>query len=183
MDLWEAIARRRSVRRYRPQAVDWDILERVIDAARLAPSADNEQAWEFVVTRDPSKKEALSGRRYSRFLKDADAVVVVCIHSGPCSDLRRFFRIQSSAAAIQNLLLAAHAEGLGTCWVGDFDPPLVRSLFAIPDYYDPVALIAIGYPLSGGGAVPRKRPLQEVMHIEEFGRKRSGPSSQGGGGS
>ncbi len=174
MELFEAIHTRRSIRRFTGQVIPDEVLEQVFVAATYAPSAHNGQPWVFCVTRDPEKKQALAeGRRYAAFLPQAGAVVAVLAKVGlferPVGDKGlRYFEFQDTAAAIQNLLLAAHASGLGGCWVGDFADAQVRAVFGVPEDLTPVAVIALGYPQSVPDKGPARRPLTEVVHWEQY---------------
>jgi hypothetical protein len=127
LDLFEAIRTRRSVRRYLRDPIPQETLEELLSAAISAPSAGNAQPWRFIVVRDQGLKGKLVEAAYGQeFLAEAPVVVVVC------ADLERARRaykergeklycLQDTAAAVENLLLAATAKGLGTCWVGAFD--------------------------------------------------------------
>jgi nitroreductase len=173
MEVIRAIKERRSVRRFTTQEVSDAVLQQLVEAASYAPSAHNGQPWEFCITRDPAKKKALAAdRKYAAFLPEAGAVIAVCAR------LRRprrvdfdnalpYFEFQDTAAAVQNLLLAACGLGLGTCWVGDFDENKVQEVFKIPADYTPVAVIAVGYPALLP-TMPARRPVSEIMHLECF---------------
>lgn len=168
MDVFEAIRARRSVRRYLSDPVPDEVLEELLSAAILAPSAGNAQPWRFIVVRDLKLREDLVAAAYGQsFLAEAPVVIVVC------ADLERARRayhqrgetlycLQDTAAAIQNLLLAATAKGLGTCWVGAFDEGKVAELLGLPRGLRPVALVPVGKPAETPPARPR-RPLSEVV--------------------
>lgn len=174
MEILQAIKARRSIRRYTTEEVSEEVLRQLMEAASFAPSAGNGQPWEFCITRDPVKKKKLAaGRRYAAFLPEAGAVIAVCAKlSRPRQPVSEkglsYFEFQDTAAAIQNLLLAAYALGLGTCWVGDFDESTIREVFQIPAECLPVAVIAVGYPASVPAAAPVRRPVSEIMHLERF---------------
>lgn len=168
-DFWTVIRTRRSIRRFSDRPVPDEVLNLIIQAATWAPSSHNKQTWEFIVTRDPEKLSALSERRFSRFLKGCPAAVIVLApeHRSPRA---QFLFTQNAAAATENLLLAARAEGLGTCWIGDFDPAQVRDLLRVPEGYRVMAVVAVGYPQSTGDFREPfgRRPLEEVIHREKF---------------
>lgn len=174
MDVMQAIKERRSIRRYAAGEISDAVLQQLVEAASYAPSAHNGQPWEFCITRDAAKKAALAaGRRYAAFLPEAGAVIAVCAKLGRArkagiADALPYFEFQDTAAAIQNLLLAALSLGLGTCWVGDFDEKTVQAVFQIPAEYVPVAVIAVGYPAIVPTGTPARRPVGEVMHLERF---------------
>lgn len=168
MDVFEAIRARRSVRRYASDPVSDEVLKELLSAAILAPSAGNAQPWRFIVVRDLELRKGLVSAAYGQgFLAEAPVVIVVC---ADLERARRAYRergetlycLQDTAAAIQNLLLAATAKGLGTCWVGAFDEGKVAELLGLSKGLRPVALIPVGKPAEAPSARPR-RPLAEVV--------------------
>lgn len=168
MEVFEAIRARRSVRRYARDPIPDGVLEELLSAAILAPSAGNAQPWRFIVVRDQKLKEGLVSAAYGQgFLAEAPAVIVVC---ADLERARRAYRergetlycLQDTAAATQNLLLAATAKGLGTCWVGAFDEGKVAKVLQLPKGLRPVVLIPVGKPAETPAARPR-RPLSEVV--------------------
>ncbi len=175
MDAITAIQTRRSVRHFKSDPVPDELVRQVVQAAGYAPSAHNGQPWEFIVTRnDDNKRKLDEGHKYTRFLPRTPVVIVVCARF-PESPRRiseakgvQYMCVQDSAAAIQNMLLAAHALGLGTCWVGDFTDSDVKEMFGIPDPFAPVALIALGYPEKMPPRAPKRRDVEEIIHWEKF---------------
>ncbi|RLI11477.1 nitroreductase family protein [Candidatus Bathyarchaeota archaeon] len=173
MDVFEAIKTRRSIRAFTEEEVSDEEIEKILDAARWAPSAGNIQPWIFVIVRDPKRKRRLSEAALNQlFIEEAPVVIVVCanqersgrVYGRRGSDL---YCIQDTAAAIQNLLLAAHALGLGACWVGAFNEDAVRHVLNIPDGVRPVAIIPMGRPAVKPRAV-FKRSLNEIVRYESF---------------
>lgn len=164
MDVFEAIKRRASVRRYSDKKVARELLEKLIDAGRRAPSGRNVQPWEFIVITDQTTREELASiTNYGSFIADAPACIAVY-----CRDSKYY--LEDGSAAIQNILLAATALGLGTCWVAGDKKPYVNEIseiLSVPHGYKLVALVAVGYP-SGDVPVKEKRPLKEVLHWEKF---------------
>ena len=173
MDVFEAIKRRRSIRAFKNIDLPEETVEKLIDAARWAPSAGNIQPWEFIIERNSETKRKLSEAALNQtFIEEAPVVIVVCAdykRSGAGYGNRgaTLYCIQDTAAAIQNIHLAATALGLGTCWVGAFREELVKKLLKIPDGIRPVALIPVGYPAEQPSPRPR-RPLSEIIHREIF---------------
>jgi len=173
LDVFEAIKTRRSIRAFTEEEVSDEEIEKILDAARWAPSAGNIQPWIFVIVRDPKRKRRLSEAALNQlFIEEAPVVIVVCanqersgrVYGRRGSDL---YCIQDTAAAIQNLLLAAHALGLGACWVGAFNEDAVRHVLNIPDGVRPVAIIPMGRPAVKPRAV-FKRSLNEIVRYESF---------------
>ena len=174
MDVIQAIKSRRSIRSFdNSRPVDDDILKEIISCGMWAPSAHNRQPWRFVVIRDPKKKEMMAKRsRWAKFLtKTPVAIIVVADFSRrrkvSGDDVVTHFCIQDTAAAIQNILLAATSFGLGTCWIGDFDEEQLTEMCNIPEGWNPVGIIALGYPHPDfKTGTPRRKALEEVMFYE-----------------
>lgn len=173
MLLFEIIRNRRSIRGFEKKPVSDEQIIELIDLARHAPSAGNIQPWEFIITKRPEIKKQLSIAALNQaFVKEAPVVIVVCINeerSGKRYGNRgvNLYSIQDTAAAIENMLLAAYAMGLGTCWVGAFREEMVRKTLITPSHVRPVALIAIGYP-SKSPIKRGRRSLKEIIHRETF---------------
>jgi len=163
MDALEALRTRRSVRSYEPRPIDRADLETVIDAGRLAATARNEQPWEFVVVTDRDKRMKLAElAEYGKFIADAPACVVVL-----CANAKYY--LEDGAAATQNILVAARALGLGTCWVAGDKKPYAAEICRIvgaPAECKLISLVAIGHARSIPD--PPKRPLEEVLHWERY---------------
>ncbi len=195
---------RRSVRKYSLREVPMDILFRVLEAARWAPSAHNAQPWRFIVITDRSLKRKLAERMADEWVKDmigdgvprdtreklaeasikrftdAPILIVACVTMEDMDtypDRRRMrceyvMAVQSLAASIQNILLAAYSEGLGSCW---FCAPLfcqdaVRKVLRIPESVEPQALITLGYP-SEKPAPPPRKSLREIVYVNHWGEE------------
>jgi nitroreductase len=164
MDAIEALLTRRSVRRYAAREVPREMIEKIVDAGRMAATACNEQPWEFVVVTDPALRRQLAGLSiHGPFIADAPVCIAVF------SKEWRYF-LEDCAAATQNMLVAARALGLGSCWVaGDKKPtaPQVAALLGAPPGVRLISLIALGWP-EGPPPKPSKRPLGQVIHWEKF---------------
>lgn len=157
----EAILSRRSIRRYRPDLVSEGLVEALLESAMAAPSAGNQQAWQFVVVTDRKLLDLVpSCHPYAYMLPEAPLAVVVC------ADLTQVvnegFWPQDCAAATENLLLAAHALGLGAVWLGVHPREErisgLRHLLGIPDHVVPVSLVAIGHPAESKAPARRYSP-------------------------
>ncbi|MEN3186095.1 MAG: nitroreductase family protein [Atribacterota bacterium] len=166
MDALEVLKTRRSVRRFRTLPVEKEKIEEIIDCARFAPSAINIQPWEFiVVTEDKKREEVARLTDYGKFIREAPVLIAVF-----CKDTKYY--LEDGCAATENILLAAWALGLGSCWVaGDKKPyaESVRKVLQVPEGYRLVSLIPLGYPEvipTTGSAL--KRNLHEVLHWEKF---------------
>lgn len=173
MDIFEVFKARRSIRSFTPEDVGNEQIEKILDAARWAPSAGNVQPWEFIIVRRRDiKREIARAALNQTFIEEAPVVIVVCadeLRSGRVYGSRgiNLYCIQDTAAAIENMLLAACALGLGACWVGAFNDEEVRRILKIPKGVRPVAIIPIGHPAERPSP-PRRRTLKEIIHYETF---------------
>lgn len=168
-DVIDAIKERMSVRRFKPDPVPEATIGRLLDAARLAPSAGNMQPWFFVAVIKESLRRQLAKAAGQSFLAEAPVCIVVCAEPERSASRygqrgRELYCIQDTAAAIENILLAATAYGLGACWVGAFDEEATAKFLELKQDLRPVALIPIGYPDQEKRPVPR-RPLDEVVRV------------------
>ncbi len=173
--IYDIIKSRRTIRKYLDKKVDDETILKILDAARYAPSAGNHQPWEFIVVRDPRTKADLVEASYGQdWMLSAPVFIVACINTrlaGAVYGERglKLFGIQDVAAAIQNILLAAEALGLGTAWVGMFSEPMVSVILHCPEYVRPCAIITLGYPAEEPKP-PVLQNLDEFVHFERFGQ-------------
>lgn len=170
MELKKAIAERRSIRRYAKKRIPEAALTEVLQAALWAPSAGNLQSRKFYVVRNATAKERVADVASQQFIASADVVVVVCTDSGIT---RRYgergatlYCVQDAAAATQNLMLAAHAHGIGSCWVGAFDEEALAEALQMPAHLRPVAIIPLGYPAEAPDAPRRVRIEDACVFID-----------------
>lgn len=163
MECIEALKTRRSVRAYTGEPVSREVIEDIIDCGRLAATAVNIQPWEFVVVTAPRALCAIAAATdFGKFIAQAAACIVVL-----CRDTKYY--LEDGCNASQNILVAAHAHGLGGCWIaGDKKPyaEVVRRMVGTPDGFRLVSLLAIGHPAEKPEKT--KRALSEVLHWEEF---------------
>lgn len=149
METIEAIHTRRSIRKYTKQSVSEDIIKELLEAAMYAPSAGNQQPWHFVVIRERQILDAIPNfHPHAKMLRDAVVAILIC--ADPSLEKYKGRWTQDCSAATQNILLAAHAKGLGAVWVA-IHPEAARiksiqELLSIPESIIPLALIPIGYP-------------------------------------
>jgi nitroreductase len=170
MDVSEAIRNRRSVRKYQTRNIENDKLDRVLEAGRLAPSARNLQEWRFVVVRDGSRRKRLAeAAKGQTFVGEAPAVIAACAtvtdYVMTCGQLTYPIDL---AIALEHMVLAAAAEGLGTCWIGAFYEEEVKKVLNIPPEVRVVALLPIGYPDESPSPRPRKE-MKEIVAFETWG--------------
>jgi len=173
LDVFEAIMKRRSVRAYTSEEVSEEEVKKLIEAARWAPSAGNIQPWEFViVTKAETKRRLADAALHQTFIEEAPVVIVVCANVersswGYGSRGVNLYCLQDTAAATENMILAATALGLATCWVGAFHEDDVAKVINAPRGVRPVAIIPVGRGAEKPRA-PRKRSLGEIVHYETF---------------
>lgn len=164
MDAIEAIRKRTSVRAYKPEPVPREVLEELVDCGRRAPSAMGIHPWHFVVVTDKAMLRKLADSTdYGRFIADAPACVVVLCEEGK-------YYLEDGCAAVENILIAAAAHGLGACWVaGDKKAyaEKVRDMVGVPANHKLVALLPVGYPAAE--PKPKNKPgLDRVLHWERY---------------
>lgn len=171
MELLEALHTRRSVRHFTAEPISDERLERLVEAAGSAPSGGNAQPWVFIIVREPGNAKRL--RAVAPGISGIPtAFVVICLaRPRPYKEDRgRGYEtaLLSLGAAMENLLLAAHDQGLGACAIGSFHAPSVCSIFCLPDHLQPKVLIALGYPVSQPEP-PGRRSLSEIRFFERVG--------------
>jgi len=151
MDIFEAIKKRRSIRRYKNREIPGEILAKILDAGKSAPSAGNVHPEIFFVINEQEIKDKIASAALNQyFISKAPVVVVVCadvekseLHYG--SRGRELYCIQDTAAAIENMLLLATALGIGSCWVGAYDEHKISEILNLPKNVRPLAIIPFGY--------------------------------------
>ena len=169
MHVIDAIRKRRSIRSFLDKPIPKEKLEKILDAGRLAPSANNKQPWKFVVVLDQEiRKKLADASKYQEFVGEAPAVITAialnpdyvmsCGVPGYACDI---------SIALDHMMLAAVEEGLGTCWIGAFYQETVKRLLDIPEKYKVAALLPIGFPAESPEPACRKS-LEQVICYEHF---------------
>lgn len=181
MEFMEVIKTRHSVRAYENREVDEEKFERILECARLAPSARNSQCWNFIVVKDKGTIERLSEAcgLLNPWLKKAPAVIIGC--ANPDTSVSRNgmdYYLVDLAIAMEHLVLAATDQGLGTCWIAGFSEEKVKEALEIPKEVKVVAMTPIGYPAQkksiGSSLVKmlartsKRKPMQEIVHREKW---------------
>lgn len=169
MDVQEAIQTRRSIRSYDSREVEEDTLLKILESARLSPSAGNRQERRFIIIKDANTRKLLSEAANNQgFVKEAPVVIAACSvekeYTMKCGQLA--YPIDT-AIAVDHMTLQAVEEGLGTCWIGAFDEEKVRELLNIPRDVRVVALLSLGYP----SAIPRptsRKTIDEIIMREKW---------------
>jgi nitroreductase len=168
MEVFEAIKNRYSCRSYKAEPVPEEKLKKILEAARLAPSAHNAQEWKFVVIKDTEKRKEVAKAAGQNFIAEAP-VIIVAVSLDP-------ERIMSGgtpayavdlAIAMEHIALQAVEEGLATCWIGAFDQEEVKKILNIPDEYKVVVMMPLGYPADKSRPKSRKS-LKEITSEDTF---------------
>lgn len=145
----DAILNRKSIRKYKDIKVSNDIVEELLKAGMAAPSAGNEQPWEFIVLRDKEiMKKITEVHQYSQMLLDTDVAIVVC--GDESKEMFKGFWVQDCSAATENILVAAEDKGLGAVWLGVYPiedrVEAIKEILSLPDSVIPLSIIPVGYP-------------------------------------
>jgi nitroreductase len=165
MELLETIKKRYSCRSYQNRPVESEKLEKILDAARLAPSARNFQDWRFVIVTDKETRAQLSIAAANQAFVAQAPVVITC-----CSTISHWMRCGQPTAsidvaiAIEHMALAATSLGLATCWIGSFYPDQVRQILQIPTHIHVIELLTLGYPADIRPEIKRLSMKQVVSH-------------------
>ncbi len=165
LDIEQAVRKRRAVRAFKPDPIPEDVLVKILEAGRLAPSSKNSQPWHFIVVRDKEKLIELSKMTYTgAFLPDAPLAIAVVLEDA---------KLESDAArAVQNMALVAWKYGIGTVWVTNYWEK-GKEVLGVPmtGKYKLVTVMPFGYPAATGKKVGKKmrKALSEVVHDEQFG--------------
>ncbi|OPX28273.1 MAG: nitroreductase [Candidatus Omnitrophica bacterium 4484_171] len=172
MDIFEAIKKRKSIRGYKHKEVEEDKIKKIMDFARLAPSASNRQEWRFIVVKDKDKRKALSkAAKNQSFVEEAPVVIACCAetdnHVMACGQLCYPIDV---AIAIDHIALCAVSLGLGTCWVGAFYEDEAKMILSVPEEIRIVELIALGYPEDGTVSLKERLPLEDIVFKEDWGK-------------
>jgi len=163
MDVFEVIRTRRSIRKYGKEPVPEEMLRQVLEAGRLAPSADNSQPWNFIVLRDEKlRKEIAEVATYGKFLADAPLGIAVVVDPRASTH-----PVEDGAVATHNMLLAAHALGLGACWIGSYGSAYedrVKEMLKVPREKRLLSIISLGFPAE------RRKGLDELVFTDAYGK-------------
>lgn len=169
MEFFELIKSRRSVRNFSAQAVSQELIEKIIEAGTFAPSACNIQGWRFVVIDKTELKEKIYNLGGAIIIKSAPIIILV-FYDRRTTNLEYVDYVQSAAAAMQNMLLAAEELGLGACWVAHLPRKKdLQKLFNAPRHFEPIAAMLLGFkgerpPVQ----MPRKFALEKIIGYNAF---------------
>ena len=165
MSLLDVVYSRRSIRHYEKKEISPDVLEKILEAGRQAPSAANRQPYHFVVITNNDIKKELSKGLYNRFIQDSSVTIIGCANTGDL--ITGKWAVVDTTIAMQNMVLTAWALGIGSCWIGDFKEDDVKQMLKIPDKWKIVALLSFGYPAEQPQP-RRKKSLDELVSYNTF---------------
>ena len=172
MNVHEAIRNRRSVRAYAGKPIPEKVMERMRAALRSAPSACNLQPWRFILVLDEKlRRDVAQAANGQNWMADAPVIVVAC--GLPAEAYKKMGGAGNSvevdvSIAVDHLTLAAAAEGLGTCWIGAFDPQKTREILGIPSEVEVVELLPLGYPRDPAPVEKSRLPMDTIVHRERW---------------
>ncbi len=170
MKFIELAKKRVSIRSYKPEPVSDELLNEVLEAGRLAPTACNLQPFQFIVVREKKNLAALAACYPGEWLQEAPVVIAVCTQISKAwkrkYDARTLVDVDAAIAA-DHMTLAAADIGLGTCWVGAFDPKAVRKVLGVPRTVEPLILLSLGHPNENGRSKVRQ-PIEKLVRYETW---------------
>jgi nitroreductase len=169
MDVFEAITQRKSIRKYKDKEIEKEKLIKVLESARIAPSASNRQEWKFIVVKDENTRNKLvSAAHDQKFVGQAPVTIVACSTESerimPCG--QHAYTVDLSIA-VSFMMLEATELGLGTCWLGAFDEEAVKEILGIPSDIRVPAMFTLGYADENPVARPRKA-LKDIVSHEKY---------------
>ncbi|MHC4638143.1 MAG: nitroreductase family protein [Planctomycetota bacterium] len=168
MTVQEAIQKRYSCRSYLDRPIEREKLTKILEAARLAPSAKNLQDWRFVLVTDKAVKLKLAQAANNQmFIAQAAGIIVACSNSDHVMRCGQKIAPIDVSIALEHICLQATELGLATCWIGSFYPEKVRTILGIPDDIEIIELMSLGYPADLAGQ-PRREPLENIVCFEEW---------------
>ncbi len=170
MDVFEAIKNRRSIRQFTDQPIGKDALEKLLDAARWAPTASNQQRWRFVVVTSPPVKELIRKFAPGIFVMPA-AFIVICVEKAPdANPWAEATYLADCSIAAQNIMLAAYEMGIGTCVALSYAKVAVSEILDLPENVEPLLVLTLGYPAEDPEPPPRL-DLNEIAFMNEYGKE------------
>jgi len=168
MEVFEAIKSRRSIRKYTKDPVPEDLIVKILDAGRWAPSASNRQPWSFTVLKDEEvRRKIAEATTYGKFLAEAPLGIAVVVDPQASTH-----PVEDGAIAAQNMLLAAHALGLGACWIGSYNSfyeEKIKTILSIPKNKRLLSIISIGFPAES--PTKTRKELRQIVFTDQYGKK------------
>ncbi len=169
--LLDIIDSRKSIRSFKPDPIEEEKLNYILNAFRKAPSAKNLQPWKLILVKDDKKKNDLAiACKSQTFIAEAPVIIVACANEDEAYSTMGGYMSSfavDTALALEHLILAATEQGLGTCWIGAFKEKLVKDLLHIPENIRVVALTPVGYPAKEG-ITRRRKPLSKIVCYDRY---------------
>ena len=161
----DQILSRRSIRKFKNKSVSEEVLNNILEAGRCAPSATNKQPWHFVIARDQKAKEAFSFGGFNKFTCDASFVVLGLYKQSEA--IIEKLSLMDVTIALQNMVIAAWVQGVGSCWMGAFDERKLKDTLNLPADSRIVGAVAFGIP-DENPSQPTKKPINEIVHFDKW---------------
>jgi nitroreductase len=165
MDCIETILTRRSIRKYKSETISDTVIRNILEAGRLAPTATNVQPWHFIVAKDRKAKEAFTFGGFNGFVRDA-AFIILGIYKQSEVIIEKL-SLMDVTIALQNMVIAAWVQGVGSCWMGAFDEPKLKNTLNLPVDSGIVGAVAFGIP-DENPVQPPKKPLNDIVHFDKW---------------
>ncbi len=177
----EAIHARRSIRKYQDKALPRNLVLDLLEAARQAPSGNNQQPWKFIVIEDQNQRNEIAKISHNQtWMATAPVYIVACAdiaayekHPAEFDEESAGFNakrcIRDTASAVENIMLRAVELGLGTCWIGWYEQKDIKPMLEVPDSAFVLGILPVGYPAESPAARPRK-PLEEIIFSGDWGK-------------
>ena len=170
MDVFDAIMGRRSIRQFTDEPIGKDELQRLLEAARWAPSGGNLQRWRFVVVTSPSQKELIRKFAPGIFAMPA-AFIVICADKEPdANPWKEALYVADCSIAAQNIMLAAYEMGIGTCVALSYAKVAISEILDLPENVEPMLVVTLGHPAEDPEPPPRLE-LNEMAFTDEYGKE------------
>jgi nitroreductase len=168
VEVFKAIKGRRSIRKYTKDPIPEDFIVKILDAGRWAPSASNRQPWSFMILKDGEvRRRVAEATTYGKFLADAPLGIAVVVDPQASTH-----PVEDGAIASQNMLLAAHALGLGACWIGSYNSfyeEKIKTILSIPKNKRLLSIISIGFPAES--PTKTRKELRQIAFTDQYGKK------------
>ena len=165
MNCVERVLTRRSIRKFKNESITDIVLQNILEAGRLAPTATNSQPWHFVIARDQKAKEAFSFGGFNKFTGDA-AFIVLGLYK-PSEVIIEKLSLMDVTIALQNMVVAAWVQRAGSCWMVAFDEPRLKDTLNLPAGSRIVGAVALGIP-DENPVQPAKKPLNGIVHFDKW---------------
>ncbi len=171
MDFYDVVKKRRSYREYSPEIPEKEKINKILEAARLAPTWANMQGVHYIIVQEPDKVKAIWGAvgQKEKFAEAPLFIIGVIAEkgSGTNSNGLKYYMVDFGIC-FEHLILAATAEGLATCWIGWFNENKIKDILGIPNKYRVLGVTPLGYPTKPKGEISARKSLEELVHYDKF---------------